>query len=756
MPPTPLEIYTPWEVLPDPSRLLGPVAVDTEGSGLYPDEGARICAVSVAFRTIDEPNKRQSFAFPFDQGRPEEKGFAVQRYKAGHAKGVESEAELEDWLADYNLDQEHWDALLRWLVRTGESNGHTYQNASYDLLMFDAGTRLGWDGVWLEPFVVWDTMLGSKNLWPRELTGLKPTGERLWGKSEVEDALAVREALAKGKKLYGLRAEHGPRYDLIPWLINGKYAAQDTTLTHRLQEYQFALLEDGEGTGWRDFRDQMNLMRVLTRMSRRGFGPYAVEESGDWADVLAARAQELTAELPFTRRGSITSDKITVRKDGTTDEGEYVSASDVRATEYYYEMQGLSPWKIGEQKRGFEIGKGIHKKFVAANKSDVDDVKRRFPVEARAKLVAFKQGSLTADIAARMGEAGAPGATAFAEYLRLKIANQMFYRNYAELAGDDDQLRTVFKQAFVKSGRMSVERFQAQALPKKLDLHVAGVHVPEPRAFFGVAPGKQRWNLDLSQAELRIAANLAACAGLMRELNEEGGDVHGKTCERTFGITPEHPDWKGKRDVAKRLNFGGIFMIGPATFRENLWTQGGIEWSFAQCREAVYGFRGAYPEIEKAYVFWQNYARANGCVELYNGDRAWFGPRDYDNTAWNRVVQGSLARWVAEWLVLVEQMTEKYDALVLSVHDSAILDLPEDEAEDIVKRVCEISTELWVDRFGFPGKVDADTWKYHEGVDLLVPPELARYQTLKGECIEDDPFTLANPYTLDEPILEDA
>jgi hypothetical protein len=731
-----LAIPTPQEALPDPDDIVGIVAVDTEGSGLYPDEGARICAVSTAYQLRGKGDQIFSLAFPFDQGRPDDKGFAVQRYKAGQAKGVESEAELEDWLADYNLGEHHWNYLIEWLFATGESHGHVYQNAGYDLLMFDAGTRMGWMGAWLEPFVAWDTMLASKNLWPTELTGLKPTGERLWGKSEVEDAMAVREALAKGKKLYGLRAEHGPRYDLIPWSVNGPYAAQDTVLTKRLELYQGQLLDEGHGAGWRDFRDNMNLMRVLTRMSRRGFGPYSIEESHDWANTIAARIAEIEPTLPFVHRGDLPSDRVTTRPDGSSDRGEHVSASDARATEYFYEVLGLAPWKIGEQPRGYEVGKGLHKKFIRGNKSDRPDIARRFPAENDAKLITFKQGSCTADIAERMGREGVSGAETYAEYLRLKIANQMFYRNYAELAGADRQLRTTYKQAFVKSGRMSVERFQAQALPKKLALHLDHVPVPEPRAFFGVRPGYQRWNLDLSQAELRIAANLAQCEGLKRELNEEGGDVHGKTCERTFAITPEHPDWKGKRDVAKRLNFGGIFMIGPTTFRTNLWTQGGIEWTLAQCKEAVYGFRAAYPEIEKAYKYWQTYAQTYGHVILYNGDRAWFGPRDYDNTAWNRVVQGSLARWVAEWLTLVEQTTEKYDALVLSVHDSAVLDLPEDCAEDVAKRVVELSTELWVDRFGFPGKVDADTWTYHEGVDLLVPSSLARYQTIRGELIE--------------------
>lgn len=728
----------PEQVLPDPSKLYEPIALDTETSGLYVDEGHRICAVSTSLWTKDKPGIRQDFAFPFDQGRHEAKNHEVQRYKDGRIKGIidllidkmgltgnrhptleQQEAELAEWTADHNLPPDQWRWLCDWLEAAGKEVGHIYQNAAFDLIMFDAGLRTGEPGVWLEPYVVWDSMLASKNLWPTDMTGLKPTGERLWGAEAVADAKELKDYLLYNKKIFGLKAEDGPRYDLVPWRVNGKYAASDTGLTYDLKRVQHDMLDDGYGQGWADFTREMNLMRVLTRMSRRGFGPYAVAQSHEWANVLAGRISELEPTLPFIRRGALPSD-------AAGDPDDYLGASAARASEYYFEVLGQKPWKVGESKRGYEVGKGNKKKFVPGNKGDRREIERRFPDEAAEKLVTFKQGELTADIAERMGKAGVPGAEAYAEYLRLKIANQMFYRNYAELAGPDDKLRTTYRQAHVKSGRMSVEHFQAQALPKKLSLTCHGVPVPEPRAFFGVPEGRRRWNLDLSQAELRIAANLSNCVGLMRELNEEGGDVHGKTCERTFGITPDHPDWKGKRDVAKRLNFGGIFLIGPVTFRNNLWAQGGVEWNLAQCKDAVYAFREAYPEIGEAWRYWHDYSVQNSCVVLYNNQRSWFGKMDYPNTAWNRRVQGSLAVWVAEWLTLVEQITEKYDAMVLSVHDSAVLDLPEDKDEEIVKRVLELSEELWVDRFGFPGKVDADTWTYHEGVDLLVPAHLAR------------------------------
>lgn len=762
-------LVRPADVLPDVRRLARPVSVDTETTGLYVDNGDRVAAVSVSLMLDD--GTEVDYAFPFDQGRHEEKGFEIQRYRNGIPRGWEPserwadtkaatgyntpkfdadvwpglreeiDAWLAEWTADYNLGLEDWITLMEWLVAAGRQVGLTFQNASFDLLMIDAGTRVrdagdggGYPGYWLEPYALWDTMLVSKNLWPQYPTGLKPTGERLWGAEAVEDAVELKLALLTGKKLFGLRAEDGPRYDLVPWRINGKYAATDTRLTFRLRELQYLMLEDGYGQGWAVFNREHNLMRVLTRMSRRGFGPYSVAESHEWANVIGSRMAEILPALPFVRLGSVPSDKVTPEMRAAwaagTSEPPVVSASAARASEYYFEVKRYTPWKISEQPRGFELkkkGAGGAPKFVRGDKADKAEVARRFPDHE----VTFKQGELTATIAERMGE------LLYAEYLRLKIANQMFYRNYAELAGPDKQVRTTYRQAFVKSGRMSVERFQAQAMPKKLDLLLNGHRVPEPRAFFGVAPGRCRVNLDLSQAELRIGSH-AVGSETMSHLLDTGSDLHGETCKRLFGLTEDHPDWKAKRDISKRANFGLIFNMGAVTFRKTLWNQAQLEMSLAELKEIVDGWRALYPEFGTAWTYWYEYAQAYNHVVLVNGERSWFTRTDYPNTALNRVIQGSLAAWVSEWLTLVEQVTEKHDALVLTVHDSAVLDLPIDVADEVTDRVVELSTELWVDRFGYPGKVDADRWTYHEGVDLLVPASIHEKYPAALECPPDE------------------
>ena len=403
----------------------------------------------------------------------------------------------------------------------------------------------------------------------------------------------------------------------------------------------------------------MALMQTLYRIEIRGLGPIDVEEMERAADAIDQRVTEIVeSDLPFD------------------------VTKPAKAREYFFDQLGLAPWKPGDEPR---------------------------EVAPDGKVV--KAGSLTADIARRMAAAGVPYAAEYAEFLQLTIANRMFYRNYVDLAGDDRRLRTNFRQARVKTGRMSVERFQAQALPKHLGLEVGGVLLPEPRSLIGVEPGRVRVNLDLSQAELRLAAKWSGCDS-MSQLLADGGDVHGATATAIFGVTPEDPDWKEKRDIAKRTVFGGIFMLGARGLQSTLMQLAGKELTLQECDLITKRFRATYPEFGHVYNTLEGWVKQNGYVELWDGTRSWFGPTDWPRTAWNRVVQAGLAKWVGGiWLPEIESQTRVYDALVLTVHDSCVLDLPAEIAESTAAKLADVTAEMWAESFGIPGRADVTTWE---------------------------------------------
>lgn len=315
---------------------------------------------------------------------------------------------------------------------------------------------------------------------------------------------------------------------------------------------------------------------------------------------------------------------------------------------------------------------------------------------------------------------GIAGAKEYDQIVRLENADSRWYTGWPQRIGPDGRLRTVFRQVQVKSGRMSVERVQLHAVPKDGTLAEG---IPSVRQFFRPKPGHALWNMDLSQAELRAAAYEANCRLMLKMLNE-GADMHGITTLEVFGVAKGHPDFKVKRDVAKRLNFGGIFQIGGRKFQATLAKEANLYWTLDECEEAVGRWRNMYPEFGRAYYRWMKMAERNGWIYLVDDEPSYFGPRDFPNSAWNRRVQGSLASYLAKWII----MTERHHPGVqlLTVHDSIVAELPlvprdqlvpwgeGDDVEmvhPVAADIARLGAEGATRMFNTKMKVDAGLWR---------------------------------------------
>ena len=199
-------VYRPSEVLPDlPQHHL--VAFDTETSGLFVDDGARVSIVSVAWCDDDEAplETMHSYVFPFDQGTLDKVNLPRKFQGDGMFGTVD------------NLPLEELDFLAGWL----HENDLTAHNAKFDCHIMAAGHRKhgpGWD---LEPDVVWDSQIVQVLLDPRENSSLKPTAERLNllpGQDERIGEVRLKAWLAKHC------TQDNPRYDLAPWDVIAPYA----------------------------------------------------------------------------------------------------------------------------------------------------------------------------------------------------------------------------------------------------------------------------------------------------------------------------------------------------------------------------------------------------------------------------------------------------------------------------------------------------------------------------------------------------
>lgn len=296
------------------------------------------------------------------------------------------------------------------------------------------------------------------------------------------------------------------------------------------------------------------------------------------------------------------------------------------------------------------------------------------------------------------------------EYLEITKARKavsMWYQGYAEKIGLDGRLRCTYKQGHVRSGRMSVERVQLQAMPQT-DKTVQGA--PPVRELLTAEKGKGLWSLDLAQAELRVAAKYCNCTKMLNML-DQGADLHSITCEQVLGVTEEAEDFKAKRNIAKRLTFASIFGVGGKTFQATL-SKAGFNLPLTQCEQLVYGWRNMYPEFNTAYKKACTVVERKGRVRLLPNTNSevesWFGERDYPHTGWSRIVQGSLAEYMKQWLIGVERNWP--GTMILTVHDSILLELPLDSGQDTASKVALYGKLLGESLFNINMPIDVERW----------------------------------------------
>lgn len=586
------------------------VAIDTESSGLYPDDGARVSCVAAAW-------DGGSIAIPFDQG-------AVDKLQGTQATLFEAD--------EPNAD-DTWD----WFIECVKHKDLIFHNAEFDLTMLDAGTR-HWSGEELHEQTVWDTMIAQRALEPLLSASLDSVGDfyRLGGKKGLD---GVSEWLK--------RTKHGKRYDLVPWPIIEPYVRHDAELTHQVYKAQMRKLEHRPELK-PVIEREIELMKTLFLIEKRGIG-YDSAQSLQIADQLEQRTNKLEARMPF--------------KCNITD-----------AKRYFFEEQELAPTR-----RTTKGGASLDEEQV-----------RDWAAESIQWASEYKQ----------------------VKWARRAIS--MWYRGYPQKIGADGRLRCRYRQGHVTSGRLSVERVQLQAIPKADRIEEG---VTEVRKLLQARDEHQLWSLDMSQAELRIAAKYARCQKMLDALSS-GADFHGQACERVFGVGPDAPDWKLKRDIGKQLTFGSLFHIGGEGFQKLLAKKANIHLPLAECEHAVRTWRNTYPEFDIAYRKAGRVFEDRGWIKILPGTkfetRSYKQTRDLSHTGWNRVVQGSLGAWLRMWLPYVEK--EWPDLLVLTVHDSIVLEIPEDLGslwagpEELVQAIAEQSSRVASNLFELPMPIDCERW----------------------------------------------
>lgn len=178
---------------------------------------------------------------------------------------------------------------------------------------------------------------------------------------------------------------------------------------------------------------------------------------------------------------------------------------------------------------------------------------------------------------------------------------------------------------------------------------------------------------DYSQIELRIAARIANDANMI-EAFQQGQDLHELTARRVLGISEVT---KEQRQLAKALNFGLLYGMGPDGLRRYARANYGVRLSETEARDFRDKFFDAYPGLAK----WHRQVRRqhDSKVRTLLGRRRLLGSDTPDTVRLNTPVQGIGADGLKLALAYLWQRREQVPAarLILACHDEIVLEVPE-------------------------------------------------------------------------------
>ncbi len=261
----------------------------------------------------------------------------------------------------------------------------------------------------------------------------------------------------------------------------------------------------------------------------------------------------------------------------------------------------------------------------------------------------------------------------------------------------DGRIHTTLNQTIAATGRLSSTDPNLQNIPIRTEM---GKRI---RRAFIPADGSVLLSADYSQIELRLLAHITKDP-VMLDAFSKNEDIHERTAREVFGAKTAE-ELKEKRRVAKIVNFGIAYVIGPFGLAQRV----GINRT--EARKVIDDWYATYANVKKYMDELPELARSAG-----NSVRSIFGRLRRMNDlaskgaararaereAVNMPMQGSASDIVKLAMLHVWEALkkEKLSAkMILQVHDELVFEVPESELEktgQVVKAAMENAVKLAV------------------------------------------------------------
>jgi len=249
-----------------------------------------------------------------------------------------------------------------------------------------------------------------------------------------------------------------------------------------------------------------------------------------------------------------------------------------------------------------------------------------------------------------------------------------------------NRARTTLAQINTATGRLASQNPNLQNVP------------PIVKEMFIADSSYQLVASDFSQIELRILAALCRDPKMIKTF-AKGGDIHQMTASQVFNkpinkVTPK------MRRIAKTLNFGVVYGMGPIAFAE----ASGL--TVQEARQFIAEYFSDFKEVKGWQERVKDFVRKNGFVENLNGRKRWLPAisslnrrlaAEAERMAINMPVQSLGADIIKLAMIKIWQRFRGDDGvrLLLSIHDELLFEVKNDKVNAVVKEIKELMENIY-------------------------------------------------------------
>lgn len=274
------------------------------------------------------------------------------------------------------------------------------------------------------------------------------------------------------------------------------------------------------------------------------------------------------------------------------------------------------------------------------------------------------------------------------DYIKLGFSQAQLLKDYKRATRDigfflepwleqavNSRLYPTFNVDTVRTGRTSCQNPNLQQVPRDTAL----------RSLFVAPKGYALFECDYSQLELRIACHYAQ-EKTMLDIYNNNGDIHKRTAQI---VTGKQDITKEERGKAKAVNFGFLYGMSAKGFVDYAKTGYDIIVSEQEATEIRARFFNTYRDLEPWYDLQKRLCRQDGGVYTLFGrfrslegiySDAWSEKGSAERCAINTPVQSSGSDILLSAMIEIERTLPEV-RIVCTVHDSILIEVPEDKIE---------------------------------------------------------------------------